>query len=169
MLSEARRVLKPGGRLVIGFIDRESHLGRHYLDHQDESVFYREATFYSADEVETLLEEHGFGITSWAQTLARPLPETIEIEAVRPGRGECAFVVVAALNEKDGSANATPDGFGRDWGDPTVARGSFQGMSAYRLRAAFGLGAGCQLLIQMWPDSSINRRYQAGKENSWAL
>lgn len=107
MLSEARRVLKPGGRLVIGFIDRESHLGQHYLEHQDESVFYREATFYSADEVETLLEENGFVITSWAQTLARPLPETLEIEAVRPGRGECAFVVVAALNDKDEPAHAT--------------------------------------------------------------
>jgi ubiquinone/menaquinone biosynthesis C-methylase UbiE len=108
MLSEARRVLKPGGRLVIGFIDRESHLGQHYLEHQDESIFYREATFYSADEVEALLEENGFVITSWAQTLARPLPETIEIEAVRPGRGECAFVVVAALNDRDGPAHATP-------------------------------------------------------------
>lgn len=27
MLSEARRVLRPDGRLVIGFIDRESELG----------------------------------------------------------------------------------------------------------------------------------------------
>lgn len=104
MLSEARRVLRPDGRLVIGFIDRESELGQHYLEHQDESVFYREATFYSADEVAALLEEHGFGITSWAQTLARPLPQTIEIEAVRLGRGQCAFVVVAALNDKDESA-----------------------------------------------------------------
>jgi ubiquinone/menaquinone biosynthesis C-methylase UbiE len=103
MLSEARRVLKPGGRLVIGFIDRESNLGQHYLQYQDESVFYREATFYSADEVETLLEENGFVITAWAQTLAHPLPETVEMEAVRPGRGESAFVVVAALNAKDES------------------------------------------------------------------
>lgn len=97
MLSEARRVLKPGGRLVIGFIDRESHLGQHYLEHQDDSVFYREATFYSADEVAALLEEHEFGITSWAQTLARPLAETVEIEPLIPGRGKCAFVVVSAL------------------------------------------------------------------------
>ena len=46
MLAEAKRVLKPGGRLVIGFIDRESALGQEYLAHQAESVFYCEAKFY---------------------------------------------------------------------------------------------------------------------------
>ncbi|WP_404355673.1 class I SAM-dependent methyltransferase [Methylotuvimicrobium sp. KM1] len=99
MLAEAHRVLKPGGRLVIGFIDRESALGQDYLAHQDESVFYREATFISADEVEQLLLETCFSIDAWGQTLARPLPETREIESLRAGRGQCAFVVVAATKE----------------------------------------------------------------------
>jgi ubiquinone/menaquinone biosynthesis C-methylase UbiE len=99
MLTEARRVLKPGGRLVIGFIDRKSVLGQDYLAHQAENVFYREATFYSADEVERLLLKTGFSIGVWAQTLAHPLPETREIEALRAGRGQCAFVVVTATNE----------------------------------------------------------------------
>jgi SAM-dependent methyltransferase len=96
MLDEARRVLKPGGRLVIGFIDRESAMGQDYLAHQAENVFYREATFYSAGEVEQLLVEARFSIDAWVQTLARPLSETREIEPLRTGRGQCAFVVVAA-------------------------------------------------------------------------
>jgi SAM-dependent methyltransferase len=100
MLAQARRVLKPGARLVIGFIDRDSALGQDYLAHQAESVFYREASFYSADEVEQLLRAAGFSITDWAQTLARPLAETREIEPVQPGRGRCAFVVVSARNDK---------------------------------------------------------------------
>jgi SAM-dependent methyltransferase len=99
MLAEARRVLKPGGRLVIGFIDRESALGQHYLAQQAENVFYREATFYSAREVEGLLLETGFSISAWGQTLARSLSETREIEPLRAGRGQCGFVVVAATRE----------------------------------------------------------------------
>ncbi|RRQ20766.1 class I SAM-dependent methyltransferase [Thiohalobacter thiocyanaticus] len=105
MLAEAYRVLKPGGRLVIGFIDRESALGRHYLAHQAESVFYREASFFSADEVADLLTTTGFSIQAWAQTLAHPLPETRDIEALRPGRGQCAFVVVCAHSDKQAAGS----------------------------------------------------------------
>lgn len=100
MLAEARRVLRPAGTLVIGFIDRDSPLGRNYEAHREASVFYRDATFYSARDVERLLLEAGFSVRSWAQTLARPPAETANIEPARPGRGECAFVVVAALNDK---------------------------------------------------------------------
>ena len=89
-------MLRPGGELVIGFIDRTSALGQHYLAHQAESVFYREAKFYSADEVQRLLRDTGFAAPIWAQTLFKPLEETREIEAVRTGRGHGAFVVVKA-------------------------------------------------------------------------
>jgi SAM-dependent methyltransferase len=96
MLAEAHRVLKPGGRLVIGFIDRESALGQYYLSHQAENVFYRDATFYSADEVNQLLLESDFSVSAWGQTLAHPLPETREIEPLRSGHGQYAFVIVLA-------------------------------------------------------------------------
>jgi SAM-dependent methyltransferase len=96
MLSEARRVLKRGGELVIGFIDRTSQLGRHYMAHQAENVFYREATFYSADEIEQLLRDTGFTKPIWVQTLSKTLEETNEIEPVYAGRDEGAFVVVRA-------------------------------------------------------------------------
>ena len=99
MLAEARRVLRPGGRLVIGFIDRDSPLGQEYLAHQSESVFYREAVFHSADAVEQLLAQAGFAIDGWGQTLASPLTGMRGIEPLRPGRGECAFVVVAATRK----------------------------------------------------------------------
>jgi hypothetical protein len=89
-------VLRPGGGLVIGFIDRESSLGRHYLAHQAQSVFYCGAKFHSADEVARLLREAGFGEPVWAQTLSTPLEETREVEALCAGCGRGAFVVVRA-------------------------------------------------------------------------
>jgi SAM-dependent methyltransferase len=96
MLSEAYRTLKPGGELVIGFIDRSSELGQHYLAHQAENVFYCEATFYSAQEVDHRLYEAGFDRTVWVQTLSQPLPEISEIEPIRAGYGQGAFVAVKA-------------------------------------------------------------------------
>lgn len=99
MLAEACRVLKPKGALVIGFIDRTSRLGRHYEAHRNESVFYRDAVFFSADEVDALLCETGFGERTWRQTLTKPLAETLEVEPSRPGFGDAAFVAVRALKD----------------------------------------------------------------------
>lgn len=103
MLAEARRVLRPAGTLVIGFIDRDSALGRHYESHREKSVFYHDATFYAASEVQDLVIKSGFSVLSWAQTLAHSLEQTRHIEPARPGRGECAFVVLHARNDKPSS------------------------------------------------------------------
>jgi SAM-dependent methyltransferase len=96
MLAEARRVLVPGGRLVIGFIDPDSIIGRHYVEHQAESIFYRDAKFQSVPAVERLLHDAGFVIDTWGQTLSHALAGTTAIEPLQPGVGRCAFVVVAA-------------------------------------------------------------------------
>ena len=97
MLTEARRTLKAQASLVVGFIDRASALGRYYLKHQTESIFYREATFYSVSEVKALLNDAGFADRVWVQTLLKPLNEIRDIEPVREGSGRGAFVVVRAV------------------------------------------------------------------------
>ena len=97
MLSEARRVLKSGAFLVVGFVDRGSRLGQQYLARQHESVFYRKARFYSASEVEMLLGNAGFDKLVWGQTLANPLNEIQEIEPLWNGHGNGGFVVVRAV------------------------------------------------------------------------
>lgn len=97
MCVEAARVLKPGGFIVIGFIDRTSRLGQQYQAHKHENVFYRDATFFSAMEVDRLLSGTGFAEPAWRQTLVRPLEETTGIEASDPGFGTGAFVAVRAV------------------------------------------------------------------------
>jgi ubiquinone/menaquinone biosynthesis C-methylase UbiE len=97
MLNEAHRVLKSQAALVIGFIDGASRLGQQYLAHQNESVFYRAARFYSALEVEKLLGDTGFVDLTWRQTLSKPLNEIQEIEPLFDGHGHGGFLVVKAI------------------------------------------------------------------------
>ncbi|ABQ27615.1 diguanylate cyclase domain-containing protein [Geotalea uraniireducens] len=97
MLREARRVIKPEGSLVIGLVDKGSALGQQYLENRSQSAFYREATFYRAEEVEKMLKESGFPSQDWVQTLFRPLQEMREVESFRAGRGIGAFAVVRGM------------------------------------------------------------------------
>lgn len=43
--KEAYRVLKPGGYILVGFIDKESVLGRQYMEKREKSLFYQDAVF----------------------------------------------------------------------------------------------------------------------------
>ena len=90
---EACRILKPHGTLIIGVIDRESDLGKQYNRKKEQSRFYRDAAFYSASELETLLTKAGFASFAYRQTL---LPgETTDL-SVREGNGSGGFVVIQA-------------------------------------------------------------------------
>lgn len=68
-IKEIWRVLKPGGRLIIGFIDRESRLCRNYESMKDSSRFYKWATFYSVSQVMDVLTAVGFTDFQVCQTL----------------------------------------------------------------------------------------------------
>jgi SAM-dependent methyltransferase len=97
---EVYRVLKSSGAFVIGFVDRESALGREYQKRRDKSAFYKDATFYSVDEIVEHLKQAGFGEFAFCQTLSKPLGEMIEVEPIQEGYGKGSFVVVRGLKGK---------------------------------------------------------------------
>ena len=92
--QEAHRVLRCGGSLVVGFIDPQSHLGQVYERRKNESPFYREARFYSVQEVVWSMENAGFGDFASVQTICHDLHGLRNPEPVRPGYGEGSFVVL---------------------------------------------------------------------------
>jgi SAM-dependent methyltransferase len=95
--DEAHRVLKPGGSIIVGFVDKESDLGREYWDRRAESAFYREATFFSTLEVIGYLKEAGFHISRIKQTL---LPGQ-QPKGVLDGFGRGSFVAIEGLKPGD--------------------------------------------------------------------
>lgn len=96
---EAFRVVKPGGCIVVGFVDKESELGKKYSAMRDSNVFYREATFFSSQEVAQYLTDAGFSDLTFKQTL---IPGEEE-KMVQDGFGEGAFVVVKGMKKEQGS------------------------------------------------------------------
>jgi len=95
--QEAYRVIKPGGCLIIGFVDRESSLGRLYQQHKKKSLFYGIATFYTVDEVVSNLKKVGFKNFSFTQTIFHSLSKIKAIEPIKEGYSEGSFVTIKAL------------------------------------------------------------------------
>jgi ubiquinone/menaquinone biosynthesis C-methylase UbiE len=97
VLLECRRVVKPYGAVVIGFVDSESPLGKSYQNRAARSVFYREAKFYSVQQVNTMLDDAGFRVDAVRQTLFGKLKAIAGMQPSREGWGQGAFVVVRAI------------------------------------------------------------------------
>jgi len=93
VLTEARRVLKKKGKIIIGIIDKDSFLGKFYQ--RKKSIFYKQARFFSVKEATRLLRETGFIRLSYYQTLFK-LPDKIDsIEKPKRGFSKGGFVVIS--------------------------------------------------------------------------
>lgn len=101
-LHEAAGVLKPGGQVIIGMLDRNSLHGDFYESGKKEGRFSSEAKFLSTAEVSGWLIELGFEKIKICQTLFKQ-PEKIEwMELPQKGSGIGSFAVISA--RKPGSS-----------------------------------------------------------------
>lgn len=97
-IKEACRVLKRGGVLVIGIVDKESPLGQVYQRKKESSPFYKYARFFSVDEVKNMLKRNGFNVKQILQTLfVDDLRNVKEIDEVKDGYGQGGFIGIKAL------------------------------------------------------------------------
>ncbi|MDD3627011.1 MAG: class I SAM-dependent methyltransferase [bacterium] len=99
-LKEAHRVLKPGGNLIIGFIDKDSFFGKIYQEKKKDHKFYKEVTFYSASQIIIWMRKLGFSNISVNQTLFKKPKEITAVEPVKPGFGTGGFVVISGRKNK---------------------------------------------------------------------
>lgn len=96
-LEEVGRVLGEGGAVLVGLIDKDSPVGREYLERKDESIFYSSANFYSVPEMVEMLRSAGFSNFNYTQTIFGDIGHLNEIHPVSDGWGEGSFVVIKAF------------------------------------------------------------------------
>lgn len=92
-LSEAHRIIKNSGVLIIAFIDKDTPLGKIYEKNKKDSRFYKGANFNSASKIEAILKKTGFNIKRKKQTVYSF--ENI-VHPVKNGTGQGVFAVIEA-------------------------------------------------------------------------
>ena len=97
--AQAYRVLKHGGSIIIGFIDKDQIIAKQYEEKRDRSTFFRHASFYTVNRIERLLKEVGFRNFEYNQTLFGILEQIKKIQTPKQGFGEGSFVVLKATKK----------------------------------------------------------------------
>ncbi len=95
-LKEVNRILKNNGFLIIGFVDKNSPVGKFYLKNKEKSIFYKDAVFYATEELYKILKNTGFKIENTYQTVFLKLNEINNVQEVLTGYGQGSFVVLKA-------------------------------------------------------------------------
>ena len=92
--NEIFRVLKSGGKLVVGTLHKEGEMAQRYMEMTENEV-YKNAYFHTISETIKQLEISGFSGFNTCQTLFEMQPDEIEIPI--PGHDKGSFVAIEAL------------------------------------------------------------------------
>jgi len=98
---EANRILTDTGCLIIGFVDKNSPIGKMYLEHKHESIFYKDAVFYSTEDLYEILNNTGFEIENTCQTIFGEIDKIRKVQHVLEGYGQGSFIVIKAKKTYD--------------------------------------------------------------------
>lgn len=95
--TEAFRVVRPGGAVIVAFIPQDSRFGELYGRIAGKDRFYRLATFYTKEDVFAAMRRAGFLIDRTVQTLTgSPERANDVVEAPTEGHDKGSFIVVRA-------------------------------------------------------------------------
>lgn len=93
---EVNRILKNNGAFILGFVDKESPVGKFYLANKERSLFYKDAVFYNTEEVYSYLSGAGFKAVATVQTVFGMLGSLREVQHAKQGKGKGSFIVIKA-------------------------------------------------------------------------
>ncbi len=99
--KEVNRILKDNGILIVSFIDKESPIGKAYEENKEQSVFYKDATFFGTSEVLDLLKKNDFNIEKIYQTIYGDVSNIKSAQKPLEGYGKGSFVVIKANKNRD--------------------------------------------------------------------
>jgi SAM-dependent methyltransferase len=93
--EQVHRILKPGGKFILGFIDKNSPIGKIYQSRKDTSPFYGQAQHYSVSEINELLANAGFKNLEYLQTIfGNELNEIKNRQLPKEGYGKASFIII---------------------------------------------------------------------------
>ncbi|MBN2242992.1 MAG: class I SAM-dependent methyltransferase [Acidobacteria bacterium] len=115
VLRECRRILRPGGNILIGIVPAGSSWGRAYIRKKEAGhPVYASANFFQVSEILSLLEKTGLTLSKAAGTLFWSPEQPAEAdprveEGIRPDAGFLALLCIKAAGQDTGNFDDRKD------------------------------------------------------------
>jgi SAM-dependent methyltransferase len=102
VLKEAKRILKPGGKIVLGLVLKDSPWGKLYQREKEENHrFYRYAKFYSSKEIVRMLFKTGFMGEMMVSALFQEPGNVKDVGEPKAGYyPEAGFIILVAVKRR---------------------------------------------------------------------